>query len=499
MTFKRKGWQGALEQGIMKKGHRRWQVRALLAAAITGALLLSALSAQSKPWQPGEALLKAAQPLDAYRYELVFHPETAQLAVTMRLEVHNRSLRPYDDLLMRTYAGAFSREETSPAAYPEIYDDFYPQGFSQGGILIQDVLWNDSPAACDFDDTAGTLLRIPIPALEPGEAGNLTLRCVLSLPQSPGRFGCAEDVWTFGNCLPVLSLRDVGGWRRDPYWPIGDPFVSQAANYHVSLSLPDGYTLAASSPLDQSAYALRDWAMVIVKGFTVRQIRVNQVKLLVLSKEAGNADSILTMARKALAFFNKTYGGYPWETLTLVETPFPMGGMEYPGLVILSDSFLRSGNPDGLELTIAHELAHQWFYALVGSDQINQPWQDEALSEWSVLRYVREAYGQSAYENLKALRLDAPMRESIRRGITPASPLSSFQSYQEYTSVVYGRGAAMMEAIELDTGKLDAFLKAYCERYAFSLATRQDFEALLSRFTGRDLSPLVQDYLDTSI
>ena len=91
------------------------------------------------------------------------------------------------------------------------------------------------------------------------------------------------------------------------------------------------------------------------------------------------------------------------------------------------------------------------------------------------------------------------MRESIRQGITPASPLSSFQSYQEYTGVVYGRGAAMLEAIELDTGTLDAFLRAYCERYAFSLATRQDFVTLLSRFTGRDLAPLVQDYLDTSI
>ena len=483
----------------MRNGQRRRQARTLSAAVITGALLLLALSAQSKPWQPSEALLKAAQPLDTYRYELVFHPEASQLAVTMRLEVHNRSRQPFDYLLLRTYAGAFSREDTSPAAYPEIHEGFYPQGFSLGGILVHDVLWNDSPAASDFEDTAETLLRITIPALAPGEEGNLTLRCVLSLPQSPSRFGCFQDVWTFGNCLPILSLRDEEGWRRDPYWPIGDPFVSQAANYRVSLSLPEGYALASSSPLEKNAYALRDWAMVIVKGFTVRQTRVGQVQLLVLSNEAGKADSILMMARKALAFFNKAYGGYPWETLTLVETPFPMGGMEYPGLVVLSDTFLNAGNPDGLELTIAHELAHQWFYALVGSDQINQPWQDEALCEWSALRYVRAVYGQGAYENLKALRLDAPMRESIRQGITPASPLSFFLSYQEYTSVVYGRGTAMLEALELDTGKADAFLKAYCERYAFSLASRQDFETLLNSFMGRDLSPLVQDYLDTSI
>jgi aminopeptidase N len=319
------------------------------------------------------------------------------------------------------------------------------------------------------------------------------------VPQSPGRFGYAEDVWTFGNCLPILALRDSEGWRSDPYWPIGDPFVSQAANYHVSLTMPKGYTLAASSPLDKDAFALRDWAMVIVKDYAIRQAQVDGVRLIALSKAADRAEIMLVIAGKALSYFCKAYGSYPWETLTLVETPFPLGGMEYPGLAILSDSFLRAGNQDGLELSIVHELAHQWFYALVGSDQIRQPWQDEALCEWATLRYVRAAYGQGAYENLKALRLDAAMQENVRKDITPASPLDQFQSYQEYTAVVYGRGAAMLEAIELDTGKADDFLKAYCQQYAFRLATRQDFEDLLNSFMYKDLAPLVRDYLDTSM
>ena len=483
---------------MSSKRNRRLAL-ALLALLILGAGLLFARSAQSKPWQPSEPLLKAAQQLDTYRYELVFHPETAQLAVTMHLQVRNRTQQAYEDLLIRTYAGAFANEETSPAAYPELYEAFYPRGFSQGGVLVHDVLWNGGPLASWFDDTAGTLLRIPIPALAPGQAGNLTLRCVLNAPQSPGRFGHADEVWTFGNCLPILALRDSEGWRSDPYWPIGDPFVSQAANYHVSLSMPKGYALAASSPLDKDAFALRDWAVVIVKDYAMRQAQVDGVRLIALSKAAGRAEIMLGIAGKALSFLSKAYGSYPWETLTLVETPFPLGGMEYPGLVILSDSFLRAGNQDGLELSIAHELAHQWFYALVGSDQIRQPWQDEALCEWATLRYVRAAYGQGAYENLRALRLDAAMRESIRQGITPASPLSHFQSYQEYTVVVYGRGAAMMEAIELDTGKADDFLKAYCQQYAFHLATRQDFEILLCSFMAKNLAPLVRDYLDTSM
>jgi len=476
-----------------------WPALVLLALLLAAAGTLWVWNAQSKAWQPGEALLEAAEQLDTCQYELIFHPEAAQLAITMHLQVSNRTQKPFEDLLIRTYAGAFANEETSPAAYPELYEAFYPQGFSRGDLLVHDILWNGDPLTSRFDDTARTLLRIPIPALAPGQAGNLTLRCVLSIPQSPGRFGYADDVWTFGNCLPILALRDNDAWRSDPYWPVGDPFVSQAANYRVSLSLPAGYALAASSPLDKETFALRDWAMVIAKDYAIRRTQVDGISLIALSREASRTDSILNIAGKALRFFNEVYGRYPWETLTLVETPFPLGGMEYPGLAILSDSFLRAGNRDGLELSIAHELAHQWFYALVGSDQIKQPWQDEALCEWATLRYVRATYGQGAYEDLKALRLDTAMRETIRQGITPASPLSHFQSYQEYTGVVYGRGAALLEAIELDTGTMDGFLKAYCHSFAFRFATREDFEDLLNSFMGKDLTPLVQDYLDTSM
>lgn len=147
---------------------------------------------------------------------------------------------------------------------------------------------------------------------------------------------------------------------------------------------------------------------------------------------------------------------------------------------------------------LAHETAHQWFYALVGSDQVTDAWQDEALCEYAMLRYAREKYGANAYENLRILRVDAPMREKINQTVTPGSPISYFGSLQTYATVVYGRGAALPLALdEMTGGQMDKLLREYCDAFAFKRASRADFEQFFTDRSGLDITPLMRDYLDT--
>ena len=195
--------------------------------------------------------------------------------------------------------------------------------------------------------------------------------------------------------------------------------------------------------------------------------------------------------------YSGLYGAYPYPALTVCQADFPFGGMEYPGLIFLGLPYFAEDWADTLELLIAHETAHQWFYALVGSDQYGDPWQDEALSEYAMLRYARAVYGESAYRSLLVTRVDAPMRERISRQVTPGTPIDRFDSLDVYTAVVYGRGAAFLLAVEEMTGRLDAFLRAYCDTFAFSRPTREDFLAFLNGFCGEDFTPLMTDYLDT--
>ncbi|MDD3214867.1 MAG: M1 family aminopeptidase, partial [Eubacteriales bacterium] len=155
---------------------------------------------------------------------------------------------------------------------------------------------------------------------------------------------------------------------------------------------------------------------------------------------------------------------------------------------------------EAMERVIVHEVAHQWWCGVVGSDEFNQPWQDEALCQFSLLDYWEAQYGQTARRALQYSIADASMLVTIPQGVTPGSPVDYFGDMDEYTVVVYERGAEAMCALDTAmNGTLDEFLADYYDTYAFRLATRDDFETLLKTNTGEDWSPLLSDYLDTYI
>lgn len=491
---------------------RRRRLRIALCIALA-AVIACALAARAGLFDrtpaAGLRARTAAEGLDHYAYELVFRPEQSTLAVTLTLDFTNRTADTLHDLVLRTWAGAYQSEDTSPAAIEELYDACYPSGFSAAGLTVEGAWWNGQTVAAEFNDSAQTALRVPIAALAPQESGTLLLRCLLTVPECAHRFGHAQGVWQFGNALPILSVYQNGAWRTDAYWPIGDPFVSSCANYDVTLLAPAGYQCAATGSGTRQtqadgrvrftlhADAARDFAFALSDRWQSAAARANGVSVRAYAPSQEGAKRAAANAAKALRTYAALYGDYPYDQLTVCAVDFPFGGMEYPSLIFAALPYFQSGWADSLELLLAHETAHQWFYALVGSDGYNHPWQDEALCEYALLRYVRAAYGENAWQNLRTTRVDAPMRERVAALVTPGAPIDYFGDFAAYSTVVYGRGAAFLLAVEEMTGKLDAFLRAYCDAYAFQLASREEFAALLNRFTGEDLAPLMTDYLDT--
>jgi aminopeptidase N len=309
--------------------------------------------------------------------------------------------------------------------------------------------------------------------------------------------------------IPTLCVFENGAWRMDEGASIGDPFYQECANYTLTLHLPQGYTPACSLSLNRekdhvwsgSGLALRDVGLCVSNRFQgIATGKTDGIQVTAYAENASDAKAALGYARKALETYAALYGPYPWPNFTVCSAPFAPGAMEYACMAVVNEAYFAPSSRDTLELFIAHETAHQWFFSLVGSDQVNQPWQDEALCEYAMLRYVEKRYGASAYENLRFLRVDQPMQERVPGGLTPGSPITYFSSLMDYKTVVYGRGAGLLIALDrfLPSGT-DAFLRHYTETFAFSIASRQDFEDTLNRFSGQDLAPLVQDYLDTKM
>lgn len=453
----------------------------------------------------GARAQQASEGLNEYTFDLKFLPEEKLLNVTMTLSYTNNTGDTLQSLLLRTWANAYQSEEISPAAIDELYDVCYPNGFSAGFVTLDGIWWNDQFISdWQYLDSAQTALSIPVDDLAPGASGTLLLRCRMQIPECAHRFGYSQGVWQFGNALPILSVYEDHAWRQDDYCAIGDPFVSECANYTVTLSLPDDWQCAASAQVKKDgdllrmrALSVRDFAFALSQSWQSATANANGVTVTAFASTQNSAKRAAKYGAKALETYGKLYGDYAWEQLTICEADFPLGGMEYPCFILADKKYFYDDWADTLELLLAHETAHQWFYALVGSDQFNSPWQDEALSEYAMLRYVKARYGQAAYESLKYSHVDAPMQEKILSPVTPGSPIDYFGNYSDYAAVVYGRGAALMVAIEEMTGRADDFLRAYCEQYAFGYISQKDFQSFLNAWSGMDLSPLILDYIDT--
>lgn len=460
----------------------------------------------------GAALTAARQGLDEIAITAEFDPSVSQLRAHQALRLQNRTGAALPDVVLRTYANAFSSEEYSPAAIEDLYDSCYPGGFSPGGIGFSQATINGADADYVFDDAAKTVQRITVPnGWQPGEWVEISLEYTITIPECFYRFGHASGIYTLGNALPILSVWEDGAWRTEEYFPLGDPFYSDCQNYRVTVTVPAGYQCAGSAygqrtekdgqwVYDFDAPAVRDFALSISDKFSVAQEPVGGVLVSSYALSKGAAEAALKYGKQALACFNEQYGAYPYQHLALATVDFPFGGMEYPGLVLLERTLYENQNAQGLEYAAAHEVAHQWWYAVVGSDEYYQPWQDEALAEFSLLDYTKAYYGQEAGENLAFTRFETAMRATIPQGVTPGSPIDYFGNMSEYSLVVYRRGASLMVALDTAMGDtFHAFLQAYYKEYAFRRASRTDFEQTLKEVSGQDWSALLTDYLDTYI
>lgn len=465
---------------------------------------------EEKPYLPREsrALMAAADGMDLIRVEAALDPDSRTLTVVQELQVVNRTGQAQDAVVLRSWSGAYLAEETSPAASAELYSACYPQGFNPGGLTLVKAYLNGGATIWRWLDEASTVLAIPADWQE-GQSATVTLHYTVQIPLCASRFGYADSTFMLGNVFPTPAVWQRGAWRTDAYCAIGDPFLSECANWEVALTVPEGWQAAASvwaePEKDGGAWtyrftgrAMRDFALVVSNRLVSVQGMRDGVLVTAYARTEKAARELLKYARQALHTCGSRWGEYAWPTYTVTGAAMPLGGMAYPGLAMISADVIAEGGTL-LEYTLAHETAHQWWGAMVSSDGWYQPWQDEALCEYAFADYADDWYGPDERERVAFERFETALRITIPRGVTPGSPIDYFGDLTEYSQVVRQRGAAMWMALETHLGKaqLDAALREYQAQYRFRNASREDLTEVLSQHAGHDVSGLMLDYLDT--
>ena len=143
-----------------------------------------------------------------------------------------------------------------------------------------------------------------------------------------------------------------------------------------------------------------------------------------------------------------------------------------------------------------HEVAHQWWYNVVGNDQVNHPWLDEALTQYATYRYFQDAYGdaggQGFIDSLNG-RWTAVGREKKPIGL-PAGDYTA----KEYGAIVYGRGPLFFIALRdrLGDEKMTELLRRYYAEQAWDIATPEEFRALAEEVAGESLADLWAEWVE---
>jgi aminopeptidase N len=138
-----------------------------------------------------------------------------------------------------------------------------------------------------------------------------------------------------------------------------------------------------------------------------------------------------------------------------------------------------------------HEIAHQWWFGLVGDDQAVEPWLDEALSVYS-----ERIYYEYNYPNYGDWWWNFRVNFFSPSGYVDSS-VYEFATFRAYVNAVYLNGANFLDDVRNRVGDdaFFAFLRDYAASYSRGRATTSDFFAVLRRHSDRDLSGLMSTYL----
>jgi hypothetical protein len=414
------------------------------------------------------------------------------IGVTETISVTNLTSEPWDDLM------------------------FYVAQRGESGVFDLGGIWiGGDHIEPEWHDT---FLRLAlVDPLPPDGTLNVTIDFVLHPPpidattyRPEGNVGWGRYVVQVGDWYPVLSPRKDDGWTTWAYTNVGDPFVSEVANYDVTITAPPDVDVIASGLVEREGDRWH-FRLDKARSFTFMTSRdydsasgasSDGIKVTVWYPPEHNTagQDVLETALQSIDLFSELYGPYPYDELTLVENGY-WGSMEYSAFLSLGIPPFSgyTGTPDTLLIALtAHEVSHQWWYGQVGNDQVNEPWMDESLAMYSEHLYY-ERYYPELLDWWWTYRIYKP---HVGRPVNLCGPINrtiyDFASTIEYADVIYGRSAFFIHDLRQAIGDeaLLSFLQDYGRRFAYRLATGDDFWAVLREHTEADLTPLWEEYFE---
>lgn len=366
-----------------------------------------------------------------------------------------------------------------------------------------------------------SVMLVPFAApLEPKQSAVIQMDFDVSVPETLGsNYGVlayAEDVLALAHAYPMIAVYDEEGWNAEIPPKIGDVTYADMSFFIARVNAPADVVVVTSGRELSRSTAGQVQTVVVASGpardFYLAASPLYQevsqtfgdvtIRSYAPAGARDGAQMALNVAAQALEDFSARYAPYPYTEFDIVSTPTLALGIEYPGMIAITSRIYDvdrdyRGAPASIymESTVAHEAGHQWFYNLVGDDQLDDPWLDEALTQFATLQYYADEYGPQGEAGFRR-SLEARWESVGKADIPIGLPVAEY-SEQEYGAIVYGRGPLFFIALREEMGKeaFDAFLKDYTESLAWDIATPETLKTTAEEHCSCDLTPLFEEWV----
>ncbi len=401
----------------------------------------------------------------------------------------------------------------------EIVFRLYPNldAFS-GQMNVREVSVNDRAVVPTWQERR-SVLRVPLPEpLPPGGRVELALRfegaIEAGFSASYGEFSYQRGVFTAPEWYPVLSVYEEGrGWWTDRARHIqGEQTYTETGLYEVWLTADQDVTIVMSGTaigaVDNGdgtrihhvvSGPMRDNILIASRSLGKISQQVEGITFNVyywddpdeLARNRRAAEKGLEVLIDATQVFSRVFGPYPFNEFDMVQTNTSAGGIEYPGVIVIADQVWNTGSED-LEPVIAHEAGHQWWYSLVGNNQVAAPFIDEGLTSFSEYVYYWETAENARDERFAADYIRAEQnqyRGYLGQGnpdLPLGRPTDSYVEFQYYF-IIYVKGPLFFNEITNRIGRDELYrvLSELFRRYRYEVATIGDLLATFEDVTGQ--------------
>ncbi len=430
-----------------------------------------------------------------YEMDVAVDTEQHQMQARQALEYVNHSPDTLFRVFYHLYFNAFQphsmmaeRNRQLPDPDPRIVPRIYNLGPEEIGYHRIESLYQDGASVefSIFDTVMKVELAEPIP---PGGRSLFDMSFQSQIPLQTRRSGRdnREGIdYSMAQWYPKMANYDERGWHAEPY--VGREFYSPYGSFDVRITLPSDYVVGSTGVLQNAgeighgysedagavdadsltwhftAENIHDFAWAADPDYVHDVIEMDDGPAIHLLYQPDVSDTWALLHEwgpEIISFFGSRYGPYRYPQMTIAQGGD--GGMEYPMITLITGR--RS--PSSLLGVTAHEVAHMWFYGMIGSNEADYAWMDEGFTSYATSEVTAHIQGNPNPSHVSA-HLGVLQARHLGLFERLNTPSDWFDTNFAYSVASYAGGEMILDMLGyvISDSLRDRFLLAYHDRFA---------------------------------